>query len=618
MKWLLSILIVCSTLYAKAATLMVEDRDHYELDNYYEYMDSTPHVIDDGNEDAQSHWVKLQIKNHSNEKKSYFLFTENRILYHIEFYLVKGGKVVDSLEDGFKAKTINRQGKSSHMLFPIPLEAQEEVEVYYRILNFNNVSIPFKLVDNRYLLDFHKSYNMLQGFFFGMMFILFLYNLLLYFAVRYRPYLYYALYIFSIFFYFFTLFGFLYRYVSNSNMVWYLTLFSAVAGFTLATLFFIKTILNFKSELPKVDRILNYIAIILTVVQILVMGSIVYGSFLVTEIFFNTFLVFASIFVLLTLLSIYSLAYRNRDLIVNTYAIIWTVIAFFSLLLPMYYLHFLPYDIPVNYLFQLTMIVDVLFFSIVLALKVKVLRKERLEKEKLLIEQNKLASMGEMISSIAHQWRQPLSEINGIVLNMDMDYKKKRLNQDRFTTYLNDLESTTAYLSTTISDFMNFFSSDKKLEVFGTVELMKDCLKLTTISIGDDIAVEYVEEHNMLIEGYKSELIQVLLIAMHNAADACRINQVQDPKITLTTMPLEGRSVLIRIEDNGGGVSKGIAKKIFDPYFTTKHEFKGTGLGLYILKMIVEKSMQGSTRIFNGDLGLVCEIIIPVNLINKQ
>lgn len=617
-RWLFYMVILLGTFSLEASTLLVGDQDQYELDNYYEYTEIKPQVIQESEEHPQSHWVKLKIKNSSNEAKEYFLFTENRLLYHIEFYLLQKGTVVRRLEDGFKATKIKREGKSSHILFPVRLQAQEELEVYYKILNFNRVDIPFKLVNNSYLLDFHQSYNMMQGFFFGMMFILFLYNLLLYFAVRYKPYLYYALYIFSLSFYFFSLFGFMYRYVSNSNMVWYFTVFAAVAGFTIASLFFVKTILNFDTELPKINKILNYIAVLLAIDQILVIGSIFYGPFLVTEVFFNVFLVFASIFVVTTLLSIYNLAYRNRDIIVNIYAVVWTVIAFFSLLLPAYYLHLLPYDIPVDYLFQITMIIDVLFFSIVLVLKVKALRKERLQKEELLIEQNKLASMGEMISSIAHQWRQPLSEINGIVLNMDLDYRKERLGQEKFNHYLNNLEETTAYLSTTMNDFMNFFSSDKKLEIFGTVELIEDCIKLTSISIGDDISIEYVEEHNMLMQGYKSELIQVLLIAMHNAADACRINQVKDPKIILTTEPLHGESVLIRIEDNGGGMSKGIAKKIFDPYFTTKHEFQGTGLGLYILKMIVEQSMHGSVQIFNGDAGVVCEIIIPVNLSNKK
>ena len=610
--------IVLAGMMLEASTLMVGNQDYYELDNYYEPVESKPFVVDNDENQHLAHWIKLKIKNSSNDAQKYFLFTENRVLYHIEFYLLKEGKVVTQLEDGFKSETIKRQGKSSHILFPMELKPHEEVEVYYKVLNFNQIDIPFKLVSNHYLLDFYQSYNMLQGFFFGMMFILFLYNVLLYFIVGYRAYLYYALYILSFSVYFFTLFGFLYRYVSNSSMLWSLMVFLAVAGFTISSLFFVKTIFNFKNKLPKINTLLNYIAVLLALIQILLIGSIFYGSFLETEMFFNTFLLFASVFIVLTLLSIYTLVYRNRDILINIYAIMWTTIALFSLLLPAYYSRLLPYDTPVDYLFQITMILDVLFFSIVLALRVKILRQERAEKEKLLIEQNKLASMGEMISSIAHQWRQPLSEINGIVLNMDIDYHKERLDKKRFNNYLDDLEKTTAYLSTTMNDFMNFFSSDKNLEIFGTVELMQDCLKLTKISIGDEILIEYVEEHNMLIQGYKSELIQVLLIAMHNASDACRINRVKNPKIILTTAPLDGEAVVIRIEDNGGGMSNEVAKKIFDPYFTTKHEFKGTGLGLYILKMIVEQSMHGSVRIFNGDAGVVCEIVIPVNLNNKK
>jgi len=251
------------------------------------------------------------------------------------------------------------------------------------------------------------------------------------------------------------------------------------------------------------------------------------------------------------------------------------------------------------------------FFVPVLLYHINMINQEREEQEKLLIRQNKLASMGEMIALIAHQWRQPLSAINGIVLGMDMDKRKKLLNRERLDEYLNKIEERTAYLSQTIGDFTDFFSTNKTRESFYIADVIKQTIQLSVTST--DIDIMYRREENFELVGYRRELIQSLLVLINNSTYACKENldNIDRGKIMIDTYLLDDKA-FISVEDNGGGIDMKKSKKIFNPYFTTKPEQSGTGLGLYILKLIVEDSMNGRVSLINGKEGAIFTIEIPI------
>ena len=251
------------------------------------------------------------------------------------------------------------------------------------------------------------------------------------------------------------------------------------------------------------------------------------------------------------------------------------------------------------------------FFISVLIYHIRVINQERQQQETLLIRHSKLASMGKMISLIAHQWRQPLSVINGIVLSLDMDNRKKILDTQRLDSHLNRIEDTTAYLSDTINDFTDFFSENKTKESFYIIDVIKQVKQLLNSIDQKDIEIVYIDK-DIEIVGYKSELIQSLLIILNNAIYACRENLKNRicGKITIQSYTIK-ETLFISIEDNGGGVKTKNFKKIFDPYFTTKDKPHGTGLGLYILKLIIEDSMGGRVSLKNGKEGAIFTIEIP-------
>ena len=258
-------------------------------------------------------------------------------------------------------------------------------------------------------------------------------------------------------------------------------------------------------------------------------------------------------------------------------------------------------------------------FLVIFLYHVKVLSNEKHQQEKLLIKQSKLASMGEMISLIAHQWRQPLSAINGIVLNLDIDYRKNRLEAKKFDAHLTNIENTTAYLSKTINDFTDFFSTKKREYQFNLEDVIFQTLNLASLNNHKQIDVIYEKNKKNLLYGCQSELTQSLLILLNNAMYACLENLeiTKRGKIYIDTY-FEDKFFLIDIKDNGGGISSENIYKIFNPYFTTKDESSGTGLGLYILKLIVEDSINGKVSVQNTKEGALFRLQLPLSIFTKS
>lgn len=557
-----------------------------------------------------AYWVKLNIKNASSQKKTYYLQSENQFTFHIEYFLLKNSKIVSYIEDGVIAKNHDRMFNTNHMIFPLVLAENEEVEVLFKIRNYNKIDIDFKLVNQKYLLNFYQTYNIAEGLFFGGMLIMLFYNLFLYFLLKLRAYLYYVSYTFWLIVYFLGLFGFSERYFSDYTWIFYL---SSGAFFVSMTLF-IQSILNLKEQLPTINTILNVFIgyfIVVTIINGLIIDM---KAFAFAQILFNLFFIVIPIYVFFIISTTYYLAFFKKDAIARIYSWVWTGVSIVGIFLPLTYLNIIDTDIPADYVFQFLILFEVLCFSFILAYKIKLMQKTKKSQETLLVQQNKLASMGEMISTIAHQWRQPLSEINGIVLEIDVDNRKKQLNSEVLDKHLNEIEAVTAYMSGTISDFMNFFKHDKALNYFYISDAMKRAVVLLSSSQKkNNVQIFYDIEESIELYSYQSELIQALLIIMNNSMDALSIRKVVNPIIHLS-VEQKGANISIYIQDNAGGIPVDIIEKVYNPYFTTKHEFEGTGLGLYILKMLVEKSICGSVEIVNANDGVLCTLSIPINL----
>ncbi len=230
-----------------------------------------------------------------------------------------------------------------------------------------------------------------------------------------------------------------------------------------------------------------------------------------------------------------------------------------------------------------------------------------------------MAAMGEMIGNIAHQWRQPLSSITSNATAMIVQKEMSLLDDDSLKKGLKEINKKSQFLSTTIDDFRNFFNSNKHKSTFyikdsihNAMTLLDSPFKRSDIQIIENIG-------NIKIKNYKNEFIQVIINILNNAKDALK-NKHTD-KFILIDVYKKDNNIEIIIKDSGEGINEEIIHKIFDPYFTTKHQFQGTGIGLYMSNEIITKHMNGTITASNEEFiyenrrhkGASFKIVLPNN-----
>lgn len=243
--------------------------------------------------------------------------------------------------------------------------------------------------------------------------------------------------------------------------------------------------------------------------------------------------------------------------------------------------------------------------------KVKQEVEKREDQQKLLIEQSRMADMGTMLSMIAHQWRQPLSALGTIVQNIHLTNNMGKLNQTFLDEQLQLSNALTEKMSKTIDDFRYFFKPNKEKHDFSLHDSIQQTLYLVNTSLkNSEIAIQDESIHDEIIYGFGNEFSQVLLNIINNAKDALIERNTVNPTITIKTDTCTN-CIKLKISDNAGGIKEEDIPNIFDPYFTTKDKHNGTGLGLYMCKMIVEDNMKGRISVHNSKEGAEFIIIIP-------
>ncbi len=241
----------------------------------------------------------------------------------------------------------------------------------------------------------------------------------------------------------------------------------------------------------------------------------------------------------------------------------------------------------------------------------------RKKQEQLLIQQSKLAEMGEMISMIAHQWRQPLSALSTVIQNIHLRHSLGKLDKEYLEKQRVLSNALTDKMSKTIDDFKNFFKPNKEKQFFSIGDALQQTIFLIDDSFkSNNIKIENRISYDAIICGFESELSQVLLNILTNSKDAFLDLKIKNPCITITTKKAETH-IRILIADNAGGINESIIHKIFEPYFTTKDSYNGTGLGLYMSKMIIEQNMKGELSVQNIPNGVKFSIFIPINKKNN-
>jgi two-component system, NtrC family, C4-dicarboxylate transport sensor histidine kinase DctB len=245
-----------------------------------------------------------------------------------------------------------------------------------------------------------------------------------------------------------------------------------------------------------------------------------------------------------------------------------------------------------------------------LYLKVESGIEEGKQKDKKILEQAKLARIGSMISMIAHQWRQPLSELSGILMELETATRFKKADEKHIFEAIAKSDKMIEFMSNTIDDFRNFYKPDKKKEEFFVSNSCNNAINIIDASLRNlNIKLNVDIKNDKQIYGYPTEFSQVILNILSNAQDILVEKNIENPRIDID-IDSKGILSIITIKDNAGGITEKNQELIFDPYYSTKDSSKGTGLGLYISKLIVERNMGGELSVYNNAEGAVFKIVV--------
>ena len=352
----------------------------------------------------------------------------------------------------------------------------------------------------------------------------------------------------------------------------------------LFSIFFAKSFFNSSKYTPKLDRVLNF-GVAFIVVDIVI-------NFFTIPLTFQYSLMpfFGLIYLLLGYIRL-----KQGFKPAKFYLIGWTVLII-TLFIDSFWLR----EFIVSPLYFGSAI-EAILLSLALSYKVKMIADEKEQQKEMLIHQSKLASMGEMIGNIAHQWRQPLTHLSYTVMNIEDAFKHNALDEKYLTKKVTEANMQIEFMSQTIDDFKNFYAPSKLKESFSLAEESQAVLEIMNHAL-KGIEVDLYISCDAIIDNYKNEYKQVLLNLISNAKDALIQREIGSPKIDIMV-----RHRLVTVSDNAGGIEERDINKIFEPYFTTKDN--SSGIGLYMSKMIIEKNMQGAIKVSNSEDGAVFEII---------
>lgn len=532
-------------------------------------------------------WLKIEIKNNTNlEQHRYFEFKIPFIDY-IDLY--NDNKV----QKFGQLQKFNTNIKSlNNAAFMIHLDKKENKTIYLRLSS----SFAMKTFINNFSMEEYESnlifYKRIFDFIYGILISMVLYNFFIWLSIREKSYFYYVLFhfIFILGIISWTGFGFEYIWPNTPevNHYTYGVLGNLLYAFNIL---FLMYYLNVNKYLPSTVKYLKglvYVALFFSITSIFKSYVSLYEAF---SIFSSLFSLFITIYLLIVfkqktaqyfLISRLFLFSGNILLVLSEFGVIEG--SFF---------------IDNSYIWGAA--VEVILMSFALSYKYKLLEYEkelekakRIETEEMLFNKQKLSALGEMLNNLVHQWRQPLSQINSIVYSIDSDYSGKKLTPVKLEENLNNIESITNYLSHTLDDFRNFSLDKNQSKSFKIESLLNEVVSIIKFTFNTNkinIKTEF-KNNDIEIKLNKNELTQVLVILLINAKDAIIHNQINSGEVFISVS--DNKYLEIEISNNGGSIPLNVRKKIFEPYFTTKNSDEGTGLGLYIAKLIIEDKFKGT------------------------
>lgn len=287
------------------------------------------------------------------------------------------------------------------------------------------------------------------------------------------------------------------------------------------------------------------------------------------------------------------------------YVVGWSALCFFLFVsdFKLYYQAFGFMDIVL-----LAFAIEAILFTISVEYKHSLALKESRSFEDKFLHQSRLAKSGEMIANITHQFKQPLNNLSYILINLKKRYENNKLGEEYFYKKVNQSNEQLEFLSKTIDDFKEFYAPSKIKEDFSIKDAIENVFTILSADLKKrniDLIIDFKVNENIMINGIKNEFSQVLFSLISNANEA--LKNIEKPYVYIEVNSSESEAI-VKVKDNARGIKKKDLEKIFEPYFTTKD--KGTGLGLYLVKTIIEESFNGKVIVENQKEGAVFSLFI--------
>jgi signal transduction histidine kinase len=558
MKKLLLLILFLSNLYGQyyIQNYISEDHSNFKEAFYEEYK----------NKQLKEFTIKFKIDLDKVQNKTNYLTIisdKNSLVFANTKYEIINDIIVVKLD----------KNQNNELLFKYMYDHPKRVE-----FRWNSISD----FEYTYLLKYE---GILYGVSYGIIFCAFLYYLIIYFSTKMRCFLYYSL---MQFFVLLSLIGFVYF----SYLPYPTSTAQAIVDICetlsfLFTLLFAQSILNTKEKMPKINKFIDFF-ILLNILDVI-------AIFFYKHSILYDYLPFYIGFLVPTFAGFIAILKGDKYAII--YTIGWLVVSIFIYIAEDWQIT------PISgiYIIHIGAPLESLIFSFALGYMLKILVNEKNEKEKLLIHQSKLASMGEMINNIAHQWRQPLTHLGFINMNLQLAYEDNPIDKKYLKEKILESNAQLDFMSKTIDNFSDFYLLNKQKELFLISNAVKKALDIMEpIFENNKIEFKFNVIKDKQINAYENEYSQVILNLLTNAKDVLISRNIENPQITITIDEKNDLSIT-SIFDNAGGIENKYQNKIFEPYFTTKQ--KGSGIGLYMSKMIIQSHFKGKIRVFNTNKG---------------
>jgi two-component system, sensor histidine kinase LadS len=563
-----------------------------------------------------AYWFKVNLHNNRfTENISWWMKVDYPLLETIDTYLSSSNAQLIKHDVMGKALPFNsRTIRSHYFLSELPLKNIPNATLLIRVKTDSSMQLPISIVSSEILMEDIEQNNLLIGFYYGIFFIVLLYNAVLFIYTMDRNYLRYILFIISFILWQLSFDGLGTKYIWGDAQ-WIMehgsSTFITFAAFY--ALYFSRHFLNTHLYAPKMDKII-LVLMVVSLVMLIVSAVVPYSD--VIEI--NASL--ASVIPLILLIAGLAVM-RHEYQAARFYVAGWSSFLIAIIIFAFNKFDLIPTFYGVNHVPQIGSAIEMIFLSLALADRVYFLQREYIGKlnrlnetlkdkvdialnearlkDRLFVQQSRLAAMGEMIEQIAHQWRQPLHTLALINQDMYIKYKLGVCDDLCFEKSHESIDEHLQYLSKTIDDFRNFYKTDKSKSFEDVGNLVLDALRLSDVFLKyAKIKTDFNSSTSRKVNISKNEMVQVLMNLIKNAHDAILEQRISDGKIIIN-VENAGSGVKVSVEDNAGGISPNVMEKIFDIYFTTKDPEHGTGLGLHMSKYIIEESFGGKISVEN-------------------